>query len=339
MAAPITFGLDISHHQDLSLDLARARRDGCAFVFIKATEGGSYTDAEFAANLSRARAAGLLTAAYVFVRANATPQAHVDLANTVIPRDVPIILDVETAADGTKPTLAQARAVLDAFRAAGRAPVLSYIPLWYWRDVWRQPSLAGWPPLWSSRYPDTVVGALTSEWAQVPTSYWNGYGGLAVAVLQFTSSASIAGHSPLDANAFRGTPDQLAALLGAAANPDGEDDDMANAYSLLVPAGENEHVVLPCPGPGAMAWYVYAAFGRKVQLHQCAFVMETPKGSPNAEFVPGAGWGWDLAKDETWIVDPDRPGHFDIPHHPDGRQPVGISLRYTADHPFTLARG
>lgn len=335
----ITFGLDISHHQDLSLDLARARRDGCEFVFIKATEGGGLVDGEFTANLVEAQAAGLLVAAYVFVRANATPAAHVVQASKVVPYDVPIVLDVETAADGTKPTLQHARAVLDAFRAAGRPPVLSYVPLWYWRDVWGSPSLAGWPPLWSSRYPDMLVGLLADEWADVPDKYWNGYGGLPVAVLQFTSSARVAGYAPLDANAFRGSREQLAALLGYS-NPvvNGDEEDMANAYALLVPAGENEHVVLPCPGPGAMAWYVYSAFGRKVQLHQCAYVMETPKG-PDAEFVPGQGWGWDPGKDETWTVDADRPGHFDIPRHPDGRQPVGISLRYTADYPFTLARG
>ncbi|GAA5156844.1 hypothetical protein GCM10023214_15150 [Amycolatopsis dongchuanensis] len=50
----------------------------------------------------------------------------------------------------------------------------------------------------------------------MPASYWDGYGGLPVLLLQFTSSASAPSLSPYDANAFRGTPQQLASLFGAA---------------------------------------------------------------------------------------------------------------------------
>lgn len=211
----ITFGLDISHHQDLSLDLARCRREGVEFVFLKATEGGNYTDDEFDENLAEARAAGQLVAAYVFVRANATPAQHVARTRSVVPLDVPLILDVEKPLSGASPTKAHSDACLAAYRAAGYRVPLSYIPRWFWQDNWGAPSLVGWPPLWSSRYPDNVVGTLADEWADVPAKYWDGYGGLDVAVLQFTSSARIAGHQPLDANAFRGTRDELAALLGA----------------------------------------------------------------------------------------------------------------------------
>src|SRR6266496_5302751 len=68
----VTFGLDISHHQDLGLDLAQCRREGIEFIFIKATEGASFIDAEFGANLAEARAAGQLVAAYHYVRSNAS---------------------------------------------------------------------------------------------------------------------------------------------------------------------------------------------------------------------------------------------------------------------------
>lgn len=210
----ITFGLDISHHQDLALSLAQCRRDGCEFVFLKATEGASFTDSEFVQNLAEARAAGMLVAAYVFVRQNATPAQHVARTRSVVPLDVPLILDIELPLSGAPPTKAHSEACLNAYRAAGYKVPLSYIPKWFWRDHWRSPNLAGWPPLWSSRYPDNVVGTLADEWADVPAHYWDGYGGLPVAVLQFTSSARIAGHQSLDANAFRGTRAELAALLG-----------------------------------------------------------------------------------------------------------------------------
>lgn len=203
------FGLDISHHQDLGLDLAQCRREGIEFVFIKATEGANFVDSEFAANLAEARAARQLVAAYHYVRSSAAASDQVAWIARFIPRDVPVILDVEANSGG----IALTRDMVNRLRAVGYAVPLLYLPRWYWQQI-GSPSLAGLPPLWSSRYPDNVVGTLSSEWAQAPASYWTGYGGLDVAVLQFTSSARIAGHQPLDANAYRGTRAQLAALLG-----------------------------------------------------------------------------------------------------------------------------
>ena len=206
----VTFAIDISHHQDKSLSLAQARRDGCELAILKAGEGSSFVDEDFASNLAEARAAGQLVAASWYQRANASAAAHVAKIRQVVPLDVPIIPDVEANSGGVQLT----RDLVAQLRAAGYRVPLLYLPLWYWRDHLGSPSLAGLPPLWSSRYPDNVVGLLATEWAAVPASYWNGYGGLDVALLQFTSSARIAGYAPLDASAFRGTRDQLAALLG-----------------------------------------------------------------------------------------------------------------------------
>jgi hypothetical protein len=205
----VTFGLDISHHQDPGLDLARCRREGIEFVFIKASEGAAHLDSEFGANLVEARAAGLLVGAYHYVRGDASAAAQVANVARVVPRDVPVIPDVEANSGG----IALVRDVVAQLRAAGYTVPLTYLPRWYWQQI-GSPSLAGLPPLWSSRYPDNIVGSIADEWAAVPASYWDGYGGLPVAVLQFTSSARIAGYQPLDTNAYRGTRVQLAALLG-----------------------------------------------------------------------------------------------------------------------------
>lgn len=211
------FGLDISHHQDLALDLARAKREGISFVFIKATEGNTFLDSEFAANLAEARRAGLQVAAYHYVRASAGAALQVAWISRHVPKDVPVILDVEANSGA----IALTRDLVARLKAAGYRVPLLYLPRWYWQQI-GSPSLVGLPPLWSSRYPDNVVGTIADEWADVPAHYWDGYGGLPVAVLQFTSSAAIAGHQPLDANAYRGTPQQLAALLGG--TPQQEDD-------------------------------------------------------------------------------------------------------------------
>lgn len=205
----VTFGLDISHHQDLGLDLAQCRREGIEFVFIKSSEGASFVDPEFATNLAEAKAAGQLVAAYHYVRSNASVAAQVANVQRTVPAGVPIIPDVEANSGGIAPV----REFVDWLRAVGYSVPLLYLPRWYWQQLGR-PTLAGLPPLWSSRYPDNIVGSLQDEWADVPATYWIGYGGLEVEVLQFTSSTRIAGHQPLDANAYRGTRDQLAALLG-----------------------------------------------------------------------------------------------------------------------------
>lgn len=202
-------GLDISHHQGTQPPLAWARAEGIEFVVIKSTEGASYVDPRFADNLRRARAAGLLVAAYHYVRSSATAAEQVANVRRAVPRDVPVIPDVE-ANSGTLPRV---RDLVYLLREAGYHVPLLYLPRWYWQELGR-PSLAGLPPLWSSRYPDNVVDDLRDELARVPSSYWDGYGGLNVAVLQFTSSARIAGYAPLDANAFRGTRTELLRLLG-----------------------------------------------------------------------------------------------------------------------------
>jgi lysozyme len=205
----VTFGLDISHHQDLRLDLAQCRREGVEFVFMKATEGATFVDSAFGANLAEARAAGQLVAAYHYVRSDASAAAQVANVARAVPRDVPVLPDVEANSGG----VALTRDFVNQLRGAGYTVPLLYLPRWYWQQI-GSPSLAGLPPLWSSRYPDNVIGTIGDEWADVPASYWNGYGGLEVAVLQFTSSAAVAGHQPLDANAYRGSREQLAAVLG-----------------------------------------------------------------------------------------------------------------------------
>jgi len=203
------FGIDISHHQDAALDLARCKREGISFVFLKATEGNSFIDREFKANLAEARKAGLLVAAYHYVRGHVSASAQVAHISRVVPKSVPVIPDTE---DGGG-YLPLTRDLITKLRAAGYRVPLLYLPRWYWQRI-GSPDMKGLPPLWASRYPDMVQGSLADEWDDVPASYWTGYGGLPVAVLQFTSSARIAGHAPIDANAFRGTPAQLAALLG-----------------------------------------------------------------------------------------------------------------------------
>lgn len=209
------FLLDISRWQGTAPDLARAKTEGIAGVIAKATQGSGWVDPQFEFNLQRSRANGLLFAAYHYQESGSSAADQVANIRRVVPVDVPVIPDVEAGSGD----FAKTREIVQHLKAAGYSVPLSYIPRWYWQQL-GSPSLAGLPPLWSSRYPDNVQGYYRDEYAEVPSYFWDGYGGLDVTLLQFTSSGRVAGYGPLDVNAFRGTYAELTALLG------GEVDDM-----------------------------------------------------------------------------------------------------------------
>lgn len=222
------FGLDVSHHQPI-LNWSQAKAEGIQFAFLKATEGSTFKDSDFTTNLNACRSAGIITAAYHYVRSNASVAAQVANVVSVVPKSVPVILDVEANSGGVQ----LVRDMVVALRAAGYKVPLLYLPRWYWQQI-GSPSLTGLPPLWSSRYPDYTVRSLTDAYAKAPASYWSSYGGLGVAVLQFTSSARVAGYSPLDANAYPGTRDQLNTLLYG--NGIVEENDMQSNELVIDPA-------------------------------------------------------------------------------------------------------
>jgi predicted chitinase len=96
-------------------------------------------------------------------------------------------------------------------------------------------------------------------------------------------------------------------------------------FEMIVPAGENEHVVVPAVNRPPF-FYVFCGWGQKVRIHQAVYVGPTPQG-PGANFKGGT-------KVEEWDIDSDRPGP--IAFDPGT---VGVSLRYTASHPFTVMVG
>lgn len=256
------FGIDISHWQG-SFDIERAAREGIEFFILKATEGSSFVDGRFKENLAKARKTGKVVAAYHYQRSNVSAADQVALITRTVPKDIPVIPDVEAGSG----SVALTRDIVRRLQAAGYTVPLVYIPRWYWQQI-GSPSLAGLPPLWSSRYPDNRVGDIRDEYADVPPHFWDGYGGLHVAVLQFTSSARVAGRHPIDANAFRGSIAELRALFGAKgggggaapASPEPSPEQLYHRYqeaTVLLPTGKNtltvhipqgaKRVVLNCP--------------------------------------------------------------------------------------------
>lgn len=109
----------------------------------------------------------------------------------------------------TAPSIAEINAFCD--RLTERAPKLvpiAYAPNWVYGS-----KVSGLHyPLWSSAYV-TGSGGFKALYPGDDSSRWDSYGGVTPTILQYTSSATIGGQSTCDANAFRGTLEQLTRRL------------------------------------------------------------------------------------------------------------------------------
>jgi hypothetical protein len=249
----VIYGVDVSAYQP-NFDFAACRREGYDFAIIKATEGTGWKSAYYRAQVERARAAGLLVAAYHYVRGSDVA-GQVNNIKSMVSTDMPVILDVEDGA----PPIGVIRQLNAAVNAAGYRTPLIYIPRWYWSGVMGSPSLAGLPPNWHSRYPDNAVRR--KESFTLGAEYWPTFGGLPTVIAQFTSSLAVANYPTgrIDGNAYRGTREQLAALLGGQEENDvGHVDSISDEAALKIaktllnfpaelPGGRR--VGDPAPGP------------------------------------------------------------------------------------------
>lgn len=173
------------------------------FVVVKATEGAHTKDSDWDAMSARVKRAGAILVAYHFLHSDSSAQAQADLTASVVPRGVPIMVDVETEG-GSRPSVATCAAYVDACRAHGLLVRLVYFPKWYWQSVGSpslQPLIDRKLGLVSSAYPGG------SGYGGDSGSGWNGYGGMTPVIWQYSDT-------PLDEDAFRGTRAQLLALLG-----------------------------------------------------------------------------------------------------------------------------
>lgn len=207
-----TYGWDVSNYQaDLTEQHFRnGKNEGIEFSIALATDGTGFQNFMFSRQLDWGRKVGMLTSAYHYVRDASISQQITNIKRTV-PLDCPVIPDAEHGSGGIN--------VLDSIVSAllneGYTVPLEYLPRWYWQII-GSPWLGNRPrKLWASWYPDYVRRNKENGAAMLPSSVWNGYGGQAVAITQFTSSGAAAGYGrALDLNKFRGTRDELAALLG-----------------------------------------------------------------------------------------------------------------------------
>jgi lysozyme len=205
-------GVDASHHQE-DIDVGRLPVD---FVIARTAQaaGGKYgttRDRAYAKHKANAQRAGKLFCSYLYLGNAVSPAANAALHASIEPdRSVPMMVDWEDGSgDG-----AFLRAVVAELGKLDYQVRLTYAPRWYWQKV-GSPSLAGLPPLVSSRYPDRNPGDFDTQYRKIPANFWDGYGGNTVAVVQISANGRLQPYpgTDLDLNAYRGTRDQFAALL------------------------------------------------------------------------------------------------------------------------------
>ncbi|MGW0176073.1 glycoside hydrolase family 25 protein [Rhodococcus sp. NPDC003322] len=263
------YGIDISNYQ-AGLDLAAVRAEGFEFVWAKVSEGIHYRDPTWPGFRDAARANGLLLAGYHYVRADSSADAQ---ARTFVEHlgdaTIPAMLDFEADSGDMEVFWAVANAI----DALGVHVALSYIPRWYWQQIGR-PDLSQVPGLIQSSY---VVGTgYASVLYPGDDSYrWTGYGGKSVDILQFTSSALVAGQK-VDADAFRGTREELAALISPAPRQEGDGMTPEQAQQL-------RDIWTQLMGPNGNGW---PQLGNRTLVDACAVILDQLVG-PDHRF---GGW-------------------------------------------------
>lgn len=234
------FGVDLSNNNwggqpaaNIVPILNQIAAEGFSWVAHKVSEGNYYSDPYWPTVWQWHVDTGNRVIAYHYVTTDpAESQAQTYLANDPSNGKAPCFLDFEANSGD----ITNYRAVYNAFIAAGINLRLEYIPYWYWEQI-GSPSLAGVTGLISSSYVSGSGYASVlypgSDWAG-----WDAYGGVTPAICQFTDAANVAGMS-MDANAFRGSLDDLDALLGNTTTSGGifmalTDQQQADLYNAIM---------------------------------------------------------------------------------------------------------
>jgi lysozyme len=210
-------GMDISYW-NAGIDWPKVRAAGQRFVFVKATEGETYSDPTFADNWSGAKSAGLLRGAYCFFHPKLDPKKQATRFINAVKAvndngELPHVLDLE--ADDGQPKnkiIAAAKVWLDAVeKAFGRKPII-YSGFYFLQDHFSE--AGGGPPawardyaLWMPQYPDQyspgMNPSLPRGWFK--WTFW-----------QYTDKGAVNGvNNNADLNLFSGTLEELYKFAGA----------------------------------------------------------------------------------------------------------------------------
>ena len=208
------FGVDVSEHQD-GMSLRQAANEGIQFAIICTTDG-TYMDRCYRSHLDDAESAGLVTAAYHYLRnpsEGTTVAQQVDAALAVMgDARRPMWLDCETDAGLSVEHIREAKRLFEAagVRVCG---VYSYVPWWEGRVFEGEPKTEEFGAVWVAAYGRNFGGVPAHIYGGDYHQQWDyPLGDQKPAIWQFGSRGLVAGRE-VDINAFRGTIDQLKQLF------------------------------------------------------------------------------------------------------------------------------
>lgn len=185
-------GIDVSQDQG-TVDWASVQAAGIAFVFVKATDGETYVDPNFAQNWAGAKAAGLLRGAYHFFRAEDDPQAQAEFFWKTVGGvgELPMVVDVEESmGQSNSAVISNLTSFLASLQQWTNRQPMIYTDPGFWNGLGT--SAFGDYPLWVADY---GVAAPTMPAGWTLWDFW-----------QHSETGSVAGiQGNVDLNVFSGS--------------------------------------------------------------------------------------------------------------------------------------
>ena len=230
------FGVDVSEHQD-GMSLKQAKREGMEFAIIRTTDG-THRDRCYRSHLEDAEGAGLLTAAYHYLRnpSEGTTVAQQVQASLDVMGDKkrPMWIDVETSAGLHVDHIRDCKREFER-RGVRVIGVYSYVPYWEGRISPSEPDSHEFGAFWVAAYGQNRRGKPRDIYPGDQHRQWNyPLGNQKPALWQYGSNAQVAGYS-VDINAYRGTRAELESLFTGQAAPEEEpsEEEMSKLYSQI----------------------------------------------------------------------------------------------------------
>ena len=230
------YGIDISEHQD-GMSCVRAKQEGMEFAIIRTTDG-TYKDRCYRSHLEDAESAGMLTAAYHYLRnpSEGTTVAQQVQASLEVMGDQkrPMWIDVETNAGLHVDHIRACKREFER-RGVRVIGVYSYVPYWEGRIAPSEPDSHEFGAFWVAAYGQNRRGKPRDIYPGDQHRQWNyPLGNQKPALWQYGSNAQVAGYS-VDINAYRGSRAELQALFSGEPAPEEEpsEEEMNKLYQQI----------------------------------------------------------------------------------------------------------
>lgn len=224
------FGVDVSYFQD-GMSLKKAAAEGIQFAIIRTTDG-TFKDRCYRSHLDDAESAGLVTAAYHYLR---NPNEGTTIAQQVAAslevmgdKKRPIWLDCENSKGLTVEHIKEFKR---RFNDAGvHVPgIYTYVPWWEGKVIGGEPDIDkhGLGAVWVAAYGTNPTGLPKSIYPGDNHRQWSyPLGNKKPSMWQFGSNAQVAGFK-VDINAFKGTKGQVRDLFYGTNTATTKGDDMS----------------------------------------------------------------------------------------------------------------